>query len=344
MKLSPRVYLLAGATLLTLFAAVVPAQVDDVCREFGYTPTLDFQLSKTPYVYGRVAVKGVDPNATFPSITINFIDPQQVNRRITIDRRGNFCFRRSSLGGTLIVEVEGTETSRRTVSPVSQAHHREDFELEVMQKQPSSQPGVISAKFYRPPNDRTTPLYRKVAEAEAAGLTDAAIAAVKEIVAIDREDFVAWSKLGSLYLSQNALKDAEKTFRRALELRGDYTPALINLGTVAAVQKYHLAAIALFQEAIKTDPTAARAYRLLGEAYLQNKQGNLGLAALDKALELDPQGMAECHLLKARLYDLAGAKHLASAEYKAFLAKISDHPDKPKFEQYIKDHPEKPGK
>ena len=90
----------------------------------------------------------------------------------------------------------------------------------------------------------------------------------------------------------------------------------------------------------KTDPTSARAYRLLGEAYLQNKQGNLGLAALDRAIELDPQGMAECHLLKARLYDLAGAKHLASAEYRAFLAKVSDHPDKKKFEQYIQDNPE----
>lgn len=340
MKLASRILLLALALLLTLFVIAVPGQVDDVCREFGYTPTLDFQMSKTPYVYGRVAVKGVDPTAPFPSITINFIDPQQVNRRINIDRRGNFCFRRSALGGTLIVEVEGTETARRIVSPVSQAHHREDFELEVMQKQASPQPGVISAKFYRPPNERTTPLYRKVAEAEAAGRTAEAIAVVKEIVTIDREDFIAWSKLGSLYLSQNALKDAEKTFRRALEIRGDYTPALINLGTVAAVQKYYLAAIALFEEAIKSDPNSAQAYRLMGEAYLHNKQGNLGLAALDKALSIDPQGMAECHLLKARLYDLAGHKKLAAAEYKAFLKKVPDHADKVTFEKYVRDNPE----
>ncbi len=91
-----------------LLGAGAAAQVDDICREFGYTPTLDFQLLKTPYVFGRVVVKGVEPNAKFPSVTVNFIDPQQVNRRITVDRRGNYCFRRSSLGGTLIVEVEGT--------------------------------------------------------------------------------------------------------------------------------------------------------------------------------------------------------------------------------------------
>lgn len=325
-----------------LLGAGAAAQVDDICREFGYTPTLDFQLLKTPYVFGRVVVKGVEPNAKFPSVTVNFIDPQQVNRRITVDRRGNYCFRRSSLGGTLIVEVEGTETARRVVSSIGPSHHREDFELEV--RQPQEPPGVISAKFYRPPNERTTALYRKAGEAEADGRTDHAIAAVKEIVAIDRDDFIAWSKLGSLYLADNRLKEAETAFRRALEIRGDYTPALINLGTVAAVQKYYPAAIVLFQEAIKTDPESPRTYRLLGEAYLQNKQGTLGLASLDKALSLDPVRMAECHLLKARLYDLAGAKHLAAVEYKAFLAKVPDHRDKKTFEQYIKDHPEKPGK
>lgn len=329
------------ATIL-LSVAAASAQVDDICREFGYTPTLDFQLLKTPYVFGRVIEKGVEPNAKFPSVTVNFIDPQQANRRIAVDRRGNYCFRRSSLGGTLIVEVEGTETARRVVSSVGPAHHREDFELEIVQPKTLPAPSVISAKFYRPPNERTTPLYRKAADAEAAGRADDAIAAIREIVDIDRDDFVAWSKLGSLYLGQGLLKEAESAFRRALEIRGDYTPALVNLGTVAAVQSYYLAAIALFQEAIKTDPNSARIYRLLGEAYLQNKQGTLGLAALDKALELDPQGMAECHLLKARLYDLAGAKHLASAEYKAFLVKVPVHPDKATFEQYIKDNPERP--
>ncbi|MBK9215928.1 MAG: tetratricopeptide repeat protein [Chloracidobacterium sp.] len=325
-----------------LLGSAATAQVDDICREFGYTPTLDFQLLKTPYVFGRVIVKGVEPNAKFPSVTINFIDPQQANRRIAVDRRGNYCFRRSSLGGTLIVEVEGTETARRVVSSVGPAHHREDFELEVRQAQ-ALPPSVISAKFYRPPNDRTVPLYRAAAEAETAGRIDDAIAAVKEIVGTDRDDFVAWSKLGSLYLGRGALREAENAFRRALEVRGDYTPALVNLGTVAAIQKYYPAAIVLFQEAIKTDPSSARIYRLLGEAYLQNKQGTLGLAALDKALELDPQGMAECHLLKARLYDLAGAKHLATAEYRAFLTKVPDYPDKAKLEQYIKDNPARPG-
>ena len=40
----------------------------------------------------------------------------------------------------------------------------------------------------------------------------------------------------------------------------------------------------------------------------------------------------------AKLYDLAGAKELAVKEYKNFLAKVPEHPDKKKFEKYIKDN------
>jgi Tfp pilus assembly protein PilF len=100
------------------------------------------------------------------------------------------------------------------------------------------------------------------------------------------------------------------------------------------------AAVKLFERAIASDPKSAIAHRLLGEAYLQIRKGTLGLAALDKALELDPQGQAECHLLKARLYDLVGAKNLATIEYKAFLKKVPDHTDKRKLEKYIKENPE----
>jgi hypothetical protein len=50
--------------------------------------------------------------------------------------------------------------------------------------------------------------------------------------------------------------------------------------------------------------------------------------------------MAESHLLLAVLYDRAGAKDLASREYRLFLSKVRDHPDQKKFEKYIKDNPE----
>lgn len=87
------------------------------------------------------------------------------------------------------------------------------------------------------------------------------------------------------------------------------------------------------------DPKSARVFQLLGEAYLEERQRTLGAEALNEAIRLDPVGMAECHLQLAHLYDLAGAKHLASCEYKIFLKKVRDHPDKKKLEKYVKDNP-----
>jgi Tfp pilus assembly protein PilF len=329
---------LAGALL---FATTGVAQTsDDICREYGEVPTRDAGSARAvPYVFGRVRLKGVSANAKTPQVTVIYSDNNQPAIRQNIGRSGNYCFRRIGNGGMIIVEVDGNETVRRSISDLAATRHQEDFEVAPPHPQETAAPGVVSAKFYRPPNEKTAPLYRKAAEAEAGSDMKMAIEAVRAILTIDREDFIAWSKLGSLYLAQDALKEAELCFRRALEYRGDYTPALVNLGVVAAVQKYYPAAIALFLEAIKTEPRSARAYRLLGEAYLHNKQGALGLAALDKALEIDPVGMAECHLLKARLYDLAGATNLAAGEYRAFLAKVPDHPDKAKFEKYINNQP-----
>lgn len=42
----------------------------------------------------------------------------------------------------------------------------------------------------------------------------------------------------------------------------------------------------------------------------------------------------------ARLFDLAGARHLAAAEFKVFLEKSPGHPDTDKFKRYIRDNAE----
>lgn len=324
-----------------IFAGGVTAQSDETCREFGLRPTLDEPGVRVSYVYGLVVLKGYDPSTKFPRVTINFMDAQRSQGRVTINRSGNYCFRSgNSGGGTLIVEVDGVEVSRRSVANLALRQQREDFEIDLIKTLGRVAPGVISAKFVRPQNEKTVNLYKKTVEAESDGDTQKALKLLNEIVAIDPADFVAWAKLGSTYFGQNSLAEAEAAFLKALELRPDYTPALLNFGTLRAVRKEFEAAIELFKQAIGGDPLSARGYRLLGEAYLQVRKGSLGVEALNQAIKLDPVGMAECHLLLARLYDLAGAKHLASREYKLFLAKVKDHPDKKKFERYIKDNPE----
>jgi predicted negative regulator of RcsB-dependent stress response len=328
--------------LVSFSATLAMAQADDICREYGETPTreIDRVNRVAPYVFGRISLKGIAPNAEMPRVTVIYSDSRQPSTRLVLNRSGNYCFRRQGAGGLLIIEVDGIETTRKTVSDIGEPRQREDFEIHLQNMQQLAAPGVISTKFNRPPNEKTASLYKKVSEAESANQPGRAIEHVKEIVLLDPEDFIAWAKLGSLLMEKNTLDEAEKAFKRSLELRPDYNAALLNLGIITAFQNKYTEAIEIFKKVLATEPLNGRAYRFLGEAYLQNRQGSLGLAALDRALEIDPVGMAECHLLKARLFDLVGAKNLATREYKQFLEKVPDYTEKKKLKKYIKENPD----
>lgn len=324
----------------TLFAGHSNAQVDDICREFGAMPMLDAPKLRAPYVYGRITVKGVRPGTKPPKITVIFSDGGQPAVRQNVDTSGNYCFKRTSGDGILVVEVGGVEVVRKSIAAFGPAQQREDFEVLADPSPPPAPPGVVSAKFSHPQNEKTIELYKQAAEAERNKDTEKAIEFVKQIVSNDPADFIAWAKLGTLHFERSSFAEAETAFRKSLELRVDYTLVWINIGKMRIAQKQYEAAIEIFKHAVSLEPTSARAFQLLGEAYLQARKGTLAVEALSEAIKLDPIGMAECHLLLARLYDLAGAKPLASKEFKAFLAKVPDHPDKKKFEKYINDNPE----
>ncbi len=338
MKYGIRIILITAVLLLG--SGVLMAQADDICREFGLRPSSDEPIGKIPYIYGRIAIKGYDPVGKFPQVTVNFLDPLQTQRRLTVDKTGNYCFRRSTNGGgTLVVEVEGVETVRKSVSSIGPVQTREDFEVVVSSASSLAPPGVISTKYSRPRNENTVELYQKAAEAERGKDIPSAIRHLRAIVAIDKEDFIALTKLGSLQVGANLRSDAERSFTTALELKPDYPAALFNFGMLRAFQNQFEMAIDLFKRAIASDPESPQTHRMLGEAYLQVRKGSLAIESLNEALRLEPVGQADCHLLIARLYDLVGAKNLASAQYKAFLAKVPNHPERKTFETYIADNP-----
>jgi len=104
--------------------------------------------------------------------------------------------------------------------------------------------------------------------------------------------------------------------------------------------KYDLA-VEAFLRAAGSDPSSAEAYRYLGTAYLDAKQGTKAVVAFNEALRLKPDEMAEVHLNLASLYDAAGFKDRASNEYKLFLARRPNYAEKAKLEEYIKANPPK---
>lgn len=284
-----------------IFGGGIFAQVDDICADAGLTPSLDSPFAHVPYVYGRVILHGVNPGAKHPAVTITISEGQQSSERQRLNSSGNFCFRRRGSSSALVVEVDGIEAARRTLTPSSAVQQREDFEIYTNQLSRPGSPSVVSAKFTHPSNPKTIELYKKTVYAEAGKDKPQAIEYLKQIVEIDAADFIAWAKLGSLYFEQKNFTDAEAAFRKSLERKIEYTPAWIYMGQIRMAQKQFLAAVEILKHVTTLDAKSARAFQLLGEAYLQSKQGTLGVAALNEAIKLDPQGMAECHLQSSSL-------------------------------------------
>ena len=82
-------------------------------------------------------------------------------------------------------------------------------------------------------------------------------------------------------------------------------------------------------------PANAEANFLLGESYLQIKQGSKAVGHLEAAARL---GRPEAHLRLATLYNAVGLKDRAAAEYEQYLKAKPDAPDRKKMEQYIREN------
>jgi cytochrome c-type biogenesis protein CcmH/NrfG len=333
-----RVIVLVLLSLGAVFPAA--AQVDEICREFGYSATLDGPRLSAPFIYGRITVTASDTNAKFPKITITYANRSQSPSRATVGRSGSYCFKvTSGSGGSLVIDIDGVEVARRDVADFGPAQKREDFQIEAPGSNPAlASPGVISSKFNYPPNEKTVELYKAAVKAEDDKDVKLAIETMKKVVTIDPDDFIAWAHLGTLHFRMDQLQEADAAYRKSLALREDYSPAWINVGKLRIAQKQIDAAIEIFKHAAALEPEDARVFRLLGETYLQNKQGTFGAQALNHAIRLDPIGQAECHLQLAHLFQLAKANDLAAREYEKFLEKVPDHPDRKKLEKFISEN------
>lgn len=322
---------------LFILGGSATAQVAQICGETGSTPWMN-----TSFVYGRILLDGFD-GRKLPKITVILTDRRNAESRFTVDRSGNYCFRDvDGSGGMLVIEVEGLEVARRSlpIGGIGPVQHRQDFEVQPTHRQPQHPPGAVSAKYNHSRSEKNAERLDKAAAAEKEKDFSTAVQILKEIIADDPADFIAWARLGSVYFEQNKSSDARSAYLKAIAAKADYAPAMVNLGKIYLVQQQVESAIEVLEKATRLEPTTARGFQLLGEAYLLARKGTFGVAALNEAIRLDPVGMAESHLLMARLYDLAGARPLASREYRLFLEKVPDHREKKKFERYIKDNPE----
>lgn len=292
-------------------------------------------------IYGDIQVDDSQARGAKPMslIVILYDERRTIIDRQTVSIPGRYRFNNIPLGWfDVAVEAEGQEIYRVRVDLTSPliGDLKEDLAFEWKSTGGAgSKGGSISAadRYDRKSENRS--LFEKADAAFGKTRYDEAAELLQKILATDPKDFQVWTQLGNIHFLQRKYAEAETEYLRAIDLRAGFFPALLNLGrTQVAQQKYDIA-IEVLTRALKARPESADANLFLGESYLQIKKGSLAVGYLNEAIRLDPQGMADVHLRLALLYNGAGMKDRAAAEYKAFLKKKPDYADRKKLEKYI---------
>ena len=294
-------------------------------------------------LFGDVEVAGANSGGESRSLTFDLL--LYTRSGVLIDRqkvgsKGRYRFLNVPAGDyDLVFEFENTEVARTQIRLIGvPTDVRQDITME-WRPGPfagkSRKPEVLAAEdvYNRKPLNQDR--FEKAREAFDKKDYDRAIGLLRLIVEEDRRDFQAWSELGTTYLAQNNLSDAERAYLNATEIRPTFFRALLNLGKVRLLAKNFAGALAVLGQAVTVKPMSADANFFMGEAYLQLRKGSQAVKYLYEALRLEPIKMADAHLRLAALYHGAGMKEKAAAEYEQFLKKKPDYPDRKKLEKYI---------
>jgi len=239
----------------------------------------------------------------------------------------------------LVIEFENAEVARAQVRLVGvPTDFQQNVALEWRPGPPTGKANkaeVLSAEDVYNRKETNQDRFEKARAAFDKKDYELAIALLRQIVAEDHSDFQAWSELGTSYLVQNSLIEAERAYLTATEIRPTFFRALLNLGKVRLLKKDFEGALTVLIQAVTAKPTSAEANYFTGEAYLQIKKGSKAVGYLYEALKLEPIKMADAHLQLAALYNGAGMKDKAAAQYEEFLKKKPDYADRKRLEKYI---------
>lgn len=294
-------------------------------------------------LYGDLKVDETK-NAGIPPLTYTLVLYTLQGRglvfgRTTVTPNGRYRFFNVPNGEyELAVEAGGNEVARISIllqEKVS-TELRRDIELEV-RSDAIGAGGAKPAAGYARGQENAAQL-AKAQQAVGAKDYPGAVALLRQIVASDPKDFEAWTELGTSLFRQGNLGEAGKAFNQALKLKPAFELALLNLGKLQLAQKNYEGSVETLTKLVELQPRIAEAQFLLGEAYLQVKKGSKAVVCLNEALKLDPIGMADAHMRLAALYNGAGYKDRAAAEYEQFLSKRPDFPEKEKLLKYIREN------
>lgn len=290
-------------------------------------------------IWGEVKITGGGTDREAPTgatIVLHKVGTGEVGRQ-TVSSGGRYRFTNLNEGDyDIAVEAEGREMTRVRLQILHGSlapfyGFRQDFEFAWKSGSSTPNPKTISADAYNR-SAANQALFSKAQEAVVKKKYDDAARFLSSILENDKADFQVWALLGTVYLIQDKLDDAEKAYVSALALKPTLPQALLHLGRLRSTQKRFEEAIDPLTRALETQPQSAEINLLLGEAYLQIKKGSKAVPYLNEAANL---GKPEAHLRLAWLYNAAGLKDKAVTEYEEFLKKKPDYTDRKKLEEYI---------
>ena len=318
---------LCGLLLLSACLATIPAQ-SVLAQARGYM------------IWGDVNVHVSRPEDQPGPARLNLMLYNRVGRlvaRQTVTPHGRYRFTNLSAGEyELAIEVENSEVTRIyfNLGGSLGADYRQDlqFEWKARRSQAKTKPGTISAADAYSRSSANQTLFEKAEEATDKKKYDQAVMYLRQIVDNDALDFQAWALLGAVYTVQQRPSDAESAYAGALSAKPAFVMALIALGRLHSNQKKFAEAIDPLTKAVEVQPKSGEANLLLGEAYIQLKKGSTAVPYLNEAAK---NGRPEAHLRLGWLYNAAGMKDKAAAEYEEFLKKKPDYSDRKKLEEYI---------
>lgn len=256
--------------------------------------------------------------------------------RTTVPVNGRYRFNNVPAGEyELAVEAEMSEIARIPISVGGRPGSDFQQDLEFAWKGDSAtpnKPGTVSAADAYQRSATNKSLFEKAQQEIDKKKYEEGITLFRQIVDQDKQDFQAWTELGTAFLLSGKKDDAEDAYKQALKARPNFKLALLNLGRLLVEQKKYEDAIVPLTTLIEIDRDSPDGNLVLGQAYIQIRKGAKAVTHLNEAARL---GRPDAHLWLATLYDAAKLKDRAAAEYQQFLQKRPNHPDRKKLEKYI---------
>jgi tetratricopeptide (TPR) repeat protein len=167
---------------------------------------------------------------------------------------------------------------------------------------PGNNPYLIDpAQYLKQYPKKTIKEFQKGVEAEKNGNIADAILHYEKAIANSPDFYPAHNNLGSAYLSQHKLGDAQSQFEAAIKGNQNDAEARFNLANVLLLTRRYDDAAVEIQEGFKRQPVSAFGQFLQGSLYSHTDQPELAERSLLKALNLDPT-MSQVYLQLVNLY------------------------------------------